>query len=344
MNRKLLEPKVGRSKTYIKNMKSLSKLILSASIATLLFACNKENPSEVSDDQLESSRINESAIIDQYRYPELSVQNGVLCFNSIEYYESIVSDESENYAVDELTDYLNTTSFISYGKTYGENSEYCEPFMDAIMNEDKVVKIGEWFIYIDIPTEKVLAISEKEENAYSSLLEFSNRNIKEFNIGDDVLDHLTNGTNPEERSCGGIGGGTYPAYSNINNAQIIGAVGGTDIRLNCGVKMFRAGIYFRLSSLYELWPNVSGINGVFNINVEVGGPEGWRQKRPCNSGSIGTIGQNTITLNSWSRTGQATFYSGTRNLNGFYFFVRSRCTNCGTGWTPFGGRNINSPY
>lgn len=315
-------------------MKKFSKILFASVVALAAISCEKKNLNES----------NEIEIIDQNLYPEITVQDGVLSFNSIEYYESVVSDESENFSVDELTGYLNTTSFKSYGKKFGEESEYDEPFMDAIMNEDKVVKIGEWFIYIDIPLETVLAISESEENAYSSLLDLSNRNIKQFNIGDDVLDHLANGTTPQDKGCGGIGGGTYPAYSNINNAQIIGSVGNTDIRLNTGVKFFRAGVYFRLSSLYELWPNVSGINGIFNINVQVRGPQGWRKRRPCNSKSIGTIAQNTITINSSSRTGQSTFYSGVRNLNGYYFFVRSRCTNCGTGWTPYGGRNINSPY
>lgn len=325
----------------------MKKYLLAGLCLTVLLCngCKKEQevyqePNEFSldEDKLRSNQI------DSIRFPGVSIENDVLCFSSAIYYDSIVSNESTLYSVEALMSAIDSSDFISYGKIHGQDSEFDEPFMEAILNRDRVVAIGDWLILIDYNHEEVRTIRRDEDQAYACLLAGNGNSMRRFSTGDDVLDHLVNNTMPDERSCGGIGGGIYPAYTNSSNAQIIGNIGGTDIRLNTGVKFFKAGIYFRLSSLYELWPNISGLNGIFNINVQVKGPEGWRMRKPCSSGTTGTIAANTITINSSSASAYSTFYSGTHNLNGYYFFVRAICTNCGTGWTPYGGRNINSPY
>ncbi len=301
--------------------------------------CEKE------ENLAEEQTVDHSSIIDHERYPGINVENDVLCFESIEYYESIAENEEGNSTtVDELSKYVATVSFKSYGKSVEVPAEFSDPFIDAILNEDQVVKIGEWFIQIDIQSEQVWALSSTEENAYQNLIAHTGRNLREFSIGDDVLEHLANNTTPEDRACGGIGGGTYSAYPNIADAPVIGSIGGTEITLNTGVKFFRAGIYFRLSSLYELWPSVAVPSSVFAIKVEVKAPQGWYKKKPCNGSSVGTQAAYTAVMWSMGTSGQATFYSGTRNLNGYYYYVRAKCTNCGTDWTSYGGRNINSPY
>ena len=310
-------------------MKAISKIIVLAAILLSIFACDKENIAQVDQNQQQNRTAitEQTTLIDQEKYPGVSVENRVLIFESIEYYSSLVSDESDSYNVDELTTVLNESTFESYGKKFGEESEYNDPFMDAIMNEEKVVKIGEWFIYIDIPSETVLALSDSEENAYTALLERSNRSIRKFSTGDDVLDHLANNTNPQER-CGGIGGGTY-----VSNTLWIGTW-----FTEAYVDFFRAGIYFRLKA--GAAPSSSG---VFNQTIEVMGPEAWRRRKPCSGGSVGTSPAGL--KNSGSGNFVWAFYTGVRNLNGYYLFARLRVeTTSGTVFTTFAGRNINSPY
>ncbi len=309
----------------------MKKLIMTISVvvATSLTinSCHKENLTEKTN-QSQKLKINENSIIDDEKYIGIDVEGGVLTFKSIDYYESIVSDESEAFGVDELTNYLNSTTFKSYGKKFAETSTFDEPFMDAIMNEDQVVKIGEWFIYIDIPSEKVLAISDMEVNAYNTLITKTGRNLKEFNIGDDVLDHLENNTSPQERSCGGIGGGTY-----VSNTLVIGSW-----FTEAYVDFFRAGIYFNLKA-----GAAPSSPGVATMTIEVQGPEAWCERRPCGDDKISTSPAGA--KNSGSGMFVWPFYTNVRNLNGYYLFARLKVNLGGTiYYTNYAGRNINSPY
>jgi len=288
-----------------------------------------ENKTVIQPEGTLESTLDESTIIDQHLYPGLSVENGVLTFKSIAYYEELVVGDEQGNGVDDLIAYLQDSEFNSYGKINKESGIYQDEFMDAIMNAEKVVKIGEWFIYIDTELEVVKAISDKEANAYQGLLTNSNRTIKIFSTGDDVLDHLANNTSPDDRSCGGIG--SYNDPSSI--------VTGAGVNHYAYVKLFRAGVYFKLSFGFE---TNSAVPSVTTKRMEIMGPEGWCQRRPCGADKItvrdaGDIGANLST----NYTYQNKFYENVRNLNGYYLFVRLKVDNAYTSWT---GRNINSPY
>lgn len=332
----------------------MKKTLMIAFTIIGLYACKKEITNNVSIEPK-----NTKGIIDNKLYPEVSVVDGVLAFSSINYFESLVTNDSESYEVDGLTSYLQLSTFNSYGKKYGEQSEYDEPFMDAIMNEDKIVKIGEWFIYIDLPSETVLALSDDEENAYSSLLDKSNSHIKKFSVGDDVLEHLLNNTDPNAEGCGGIGGGTYPCYPSPETSQIVKTYANGNVwRLDPFVKFFRSGVFFKLSSQFQVYrftTATSSSGGQALRNIESGDIEvqmfiryqGWWKKRPCRSNSIGTHSGGYHFSESIYGKGKRTVYSGTRNLNGYYLYVQGRVKYEDGTYTiasPYGGRNVNSPY
>jgi hypothetical protein len=309
-------------------MKKISRIIAFSAILVFLQSCNKEKINE-SVDQNEVEPIDQHEDFENQKYPDISVDEGVLSFESIEYYESIVSDESKTHGVDELIEYLHSTSFDSYGKAFGEESSYDEPFMDAIMNKDQVVKIGEWFIFIDLPSQVVLAISEKEENAYADLLNKANRNLLEFSVEDDVLDHLANNTSPQDRACGGIGGDTYPS-----NNVVVGGV-----THQAYVKFFSGGIYFKLDCGFE---TDSPFPSSTTKTMEVQSPEGWCKRKPCSSGTIKTLAAGGLGGNLNNNTYyHYKFYENVRNLNGYYFYVRLKVNSTYSTWC---GRNINSPY
>ncbi len=308
-------------------MKNISRIIATLAIGLIALSCEKENSDSALATTNDQVSIDESKIIDKQKYPGISVENGVLCFESIDYYESILDSDPKLNSAEILTEYLNGTDFKSYGKKFKENSEYEERFMDAIMNEDKIVKIGEWFIYIDMPTEQVLVLSETEENAYDALLAGSNEEIKEFSTGDDVLDHLGNNSLPQDRDCGGIDGGTYPSSAQIYNG----------ISFWSYVKFFRAGVYFRLTGGYE--SNAIAYT-YFNKSMEIQGPQAWCNRRPCESGTISTYPAGSIST-GYNNNYVFELYENVRNLNGYYFFVRANWQGVVTNWA---GRNVNSPY
>jgi hypothetical protein len=177
--------------------------------------------------------------------------------------------------------------------------------------------------------------------------------VKEYSIDDDVLH-----PNTKSRGCGGIDGGVYPSYDNTYDGQIIKTFpDGTVWRLNPYVRFFRAGVYFKLSSGFEIWRypssshhtggqivrNIS--NSGLSIEMFIRGPEGWWKPRPCNS--VGTISYGYHYSQGTYGNYNKFVYKGTRNLNGYYFFVQGRAKYADGTFTiasPYGGRNINSPY
>ena len=273
--------------------------------------------------------ISQKTVIDNTRFSEVSIENGVVAFESVDAYISIITSENEGSNVDALIEEMNTAEFNSYGDIHGSRSTYQDPFMDAIMNKDQIVKIGEWFVSVDLPSEKVLVISESETDAYQQLLVGSGQDIREFNIGDDVLDHLIENSSPQDRGCGGIGGGTYS--SNV--------VSGGGVNHQAYVKFFRAGIYFKLSCGFNT--NV-GYPSSTAKSMEVLGPEGWCKRRNCGSGTIKTLSSGVLNSNLNNNVYyQYKFYENVRNLNGYYFYVRLKVDNTYSTWC---GRNINSPH
>ena len=131
-------------------------------------------------------------------------------------------------------------------------------------------------------------------------------------------------------------------------------------RLNPYVQFVARGVYFKLTSEYEIWryrseqdiyngqsisTNISGMG--LTIEMYIKGPQAWWKKRPCDQGDINTIPSgfhfSEYAYGKFSKT----LYLGTRNLNGFYLFVQGRVKYNDGSFSPstvYGGRNINSPY
>ena len=210
-----------------------------------------------------------------------------------------------------------------------DKSEYSEPFIDAILNEDKIVKIGEWYININMQTEKVYVISEDENNAYQSLLSNSNRNIKVFSINDDVLDHLTNKTAPEDRGCGGIGG-----YDQVSPKVYV--VGSTWYQSEMHFNRF--GVYFTLKGGFDSNDLAGFATEVF---VEFKPAGLWCERRPCGADKQKSRNDDSIRKTNTVRY-QYKFYENVRNLNGYYFYCKTKVNYNGTDYlTSFVGNSVN---
>lgn len=289
-------------------------------------------------------------------------ENGILVFNSVEDYETSVSDlieEDEENFVNSILG-LDYTSYTEELANQGSNATDLieDNVLSAILNKERLVQIANYVYRINLQSEKVFVLPVTEMADLADLVneDKGNKNIRQFSTGDDVI-YLAESGDPGEK-CGGISGGSYPCYANAYQGQIVATLGNGNVwRLNPGVKFFRAGVYFRLSSLYEIWAyanssstsggtKINNLNGLFTVEMFCKWSEGWYKRRPCNSGSIGTQSPGFY-YSSTSGQYQKTFYSGTRNLNGYYFFVQGRVkypNGSVTTASPYGGRNINSPY
>ncbi|MGM0477810.1 MAG: hypothetical protein ACQERC_01210 [Bacteroidota bacterium] len=264
---------------------------------------------------------------------EISVNNNLLEFNSISSFEEFIDNYDEEQKKEVLSK-LEATGFKNVISAKSESVEdsgipTMDEFLGQLLNEDGVIRIGDHLYQIDLQKEVVNVLPYKAEDEYVEALSSINSNskkLKTYSTADDVLEIVSNGT---QEKCGGIGGGDY-----VTSVVDFG----NNIRCQGMVRHFRAGIYFRTTARFE--PLVSG---VIQTNMRVQSPQAWARKRPCNSGSVIT---STANIKASGTTQQLwEFYSGTRNLNGLYLFVRVECTYNGqTLNSSWGGRNVNSPY
>ena len=179
------------------------QLFLMLLLTGVLSSCEKISPESNQSSQYEivndnNTRGAENSINDGQIFEE----NGVLCFRTIGYYESIVNykDDSKTRA---LIGFVAQSSFISFGRTYPEDTVFEDDFMWAILNPDRIVKIGEWFIKINPGAGEVLAVQDSSVNAYTILLteNRSDAALRIFSIHDDVLDILQLGHGPAQAAC-----------------------------------------------------------------------------------------------------------------------------------------------
>lgn len=332
-------------------------LFFAITIASLS-SCNKKEVVQPSNNGTNNANVNSEF--------NITSDGTMLIFETIEDYEKIVNNLTESNEENLVTtiEKLGHKNYLSSAPMVLKNDDDSIQEMDEILaqllNQDGAIQIEEHIYKVDLVKEKVFVISaENRESDYQDLIigNEHNINVQTFSIDQDVI-HLVNGE--EELKCGGIGSGEYPCYPNIYSSQLVKTNSdGSVVRLAPFVKFFKAGIYFRLSSQYQVirFPDVNSQSGEqvmanidgegFTVEMFVKGPQGWWKKRPCNSGSIGTKTPGFHYSSSVDGSKSVTVYSGTRNLNGYYLFVQGRVKYDDGTYTlasPYGGRNINSPY
>ncbi len=296
-------------------------------------------------------------IMSEISTDQLSIQEGMLAFESLEYYQSIVDygeDMSENpdgdpvevvmdgIAEEVIINYTKTNNFPSYGMLNGEDSEFDQPFMDAILNADRIVQIGSWLIKVNPTDEKVWTVPVSNPTAYQDLLAESGDGVASHDIGDDVLYQLSNDGLAEDRGCGGISSGDF---KHVGAPFVSG-----ETTLSTFVVYRRFGIYFDLHTGAEFFNVRPATNGMIHLTLQIKAPEAWRKRRPCRSRHVGTSPSGNKKF-GFSSPHSWKFYSGSRGLNGYHVFARARGVILNHpdhgfifGFTNWVGRNVNSPH
>lgn len=325
--------------------------------------CKKELPKNSLKEQINSKT-------SSLNFPYISiVDNDYLKFETVDDYIRFVEDTSQTR--DEIfIEEINSLNFNHYFTANG-GLEFRDTIDDGIelemdytfghvLNTVGIIQIGDYICRVSLEDESVYVIADsKKQTAYTDLRNGNTQNndVHRYSIDDDVIEVLLNQEIPK---CGGVGGGTYRCYANSYEGQIIKEFeNGVVWRLNPFVHFFRAGIFFRLSSQYEVYRYlteestsngqiVDNINGQgITIEMFVKGPVGWWKRRPCNNGTIGIQTAGYHYCSSKYGKEKRTLYSGSRNLNGYHLFVQGRAKYDNGTYTiasPYGGRNVNSPY
>lgn len=309
---------------------------------------------------------------------DLKCSESLLEFNSIESYENFITNykQAQKEIVFEKLKHIEFTNYLSNKQNFNYLKNKQETISDIyemddelgqMLNEDGLIRIGDYLFKINLFNDEVRVISFKDGDDYQTARSVINNNSKDvliFSTSDDVLYMLNDTQNNTGTRCGGIGGGVYPSYEHPYQGLCIYSSYSTPVvwYLIPYVKFFRAGIFFKLSSNFEIWqyPNISDTihgqvvpsainisNYVDYVEMFIRYPLGWWRKRPCDTNSVGTISYGHHYYETFSSRGSRAVYQGTRNLNGYYFYVQGRAklkNGSITVASPYGGRNINSPY
>jgi len=281
--------------------------------------------------------------VDENDYSQLKINNGVLEFGSIEYYESFL-ELSENPKPDFLVKHITKLDFQSYSNTQQDRSEdvFEDDFMTSILDKNQIVKIGKWFIRINPETENVYASCG--ENAYELVLreDRTNEKVYTFATSEEVLVYLNDEDLLNERGlfCGEDGV--------ASQAQGTGEhyISNTGHKMGGSVHYVKYGIYFTLKAYaYYL-----AYDGTYRCYIQL--ENIWYHVK-CGT----TVGPYS---NPWYHNNPAlqndqkySSYQGSKALNGFHFKARVRIEipNMPNGnnpytvvYTPWARIQANNPY
>lgn len=301
-------------------MNNLTKSIAIGAILLSAVACQKEELKQSPESNADQIEIKEDS-----RYSGLSIENNTLTFESIEYYESIVdSEDGSSTKADELSAYLKQTTFESFSTLYPDNKEIDDDFVGSILNKDRVVRIGEWFILIDKPNNNVHALNVNAENAYQDLVSMNSRDIKTYSTDEDVLEYLANPEAEFERGCSESSAPT----KNVPHAWETYC---SNFKIRFKAAYYTLGIYKKLR--YEFWhkqKSGNDNNTLFSMAYR------YKWKKKCKNEDA-DVTKSMVLWNFQGDHMELKFYTGSKSLSKYYIggqwsggatvAFRSRCNN-----------------
>jgi hypothetical protein len=316
------------------NYKKMKKFIFSAIVlSVVLVSCNKE--------EIEPENENQRTVVTEHQqqnftdnndYSKLKVtENGVLEFETIEYYEQFVnSDEPGDPKIDFLTAHIKENlKFNSLASTIQnrEGDAFEDEFINSILDKNNVVKIGKWYIRLNPETEKVYAVSEQITNAYELVLreDESNSNTYTFTFDDEVLTYLADESllNDRKLFCK-----DRRAISTSNQTSYTGIpIDGTSVGMLVKASYVKLGIYYALKA-----KSIYGNNYTNYLHY-------WFQFDNCSynqrcGSSLSNYSHPWITPSNSTVTNAGNevrityrLYSNVKQLKNYTFKVRVRCEN-----------------
>lgn len=164
----------------------ISKSLLISIPFLFTMSCDKEN--EVEELNFSSKAPMEDYVaVDKNDYSKVNLKNGLIEFEDYTYYESLINDGEK---VHFLTKHLQSLNFESFAKTHPD-TKLEDEFIGALLDKNQIVKIGKWFIKVDMSSEKVYASSDM--NGYDLVLNGRDlTKIHEFSMDQDVFEYLNN--------------------------------------------------------------------------------------------------------------------------------------------------------
>jgi hypothetical protein len=264
---------------------------------------------------------------DQMKEIGMSLLDDRLVFKSIDAYRNIIEDPSGELehnvmdAINTLTNYKSYKSWKNEHHIEHDNDDIPDEYFSSLLNQDKIIQIGDYIFKIIPQQEKVLMLPVRYINEYPDLLRenISNRNIKIYSTTEDILDVLGGNTSGKAKKAGCKEPGI-----NSHSSGWIFFNHGADLR-RARAKYFQAGIFFSLFA--EIYP-------AFNQQFLFAFGNTWgyiHYKQKCGWGAD----YATISSGNANTQGNQRYqsYKGTKNLTNMFFKFRVLLN--GTSFTPF---------
>jgi hypothetical protein len=247
----------------------------------------------------------------------VTVADNRLAFKTIEDYERVVNNPTEELRAAFMKAADGLSGFTSYGESLRSRGEEVaslieDEYFASIVNADLAVQIGEHIFRVNPPAEKVYVLPAANASQYQDLVSenIANKSIRVFSTGDSVLEVLKSPT-PSAVFCNqsGIGG---------KHATLMFSGGGKMAAANFN----RYGIYFSLSAIIVPVSSLP-LNYLFDFSA----PGNIHYRIRCG----GTVDYKITTPGYWTGISQRyQSYQGSRNLNELFFGFRVKYKSTGT--------------
>lgn len=237
--------------------------------AMLAYAC--------SDDFSEEAGLpDEKASATRLLTDDVSLENGYLKFASAEAFESFLGEENDTRK-STLLKQVEEASFTSWrenflaheeqlapnGRTEAEDILLEDEYISSLMNEDRVLQIGQYLFKINVNEELVFVLNEQDKEHYDDLVKENDENekIMVFTTNDDVLPLLAEGSNGtvENAREAGLFCKDGKADPRRTGYQYTYYGANRDYRMIASVRYVAIGVYFKLMAKVRNQSKFTGI-------------------------------------------------------------------------------------
>lgn len=198
----------------------------------------------------------------------IKISDGKMIFDSFESFRNMLEDDALMEDFYQETSLLRVNSSDKYFRLASFDDDDSIEFLDQLLDQNKMVSIGDYTFRIDLPSESVYVVPFGSPLENSLIQEdYAAKGVMKFSTDDDVLDLLEEGytSSPKTANLAILCGGGCSSFDlSTPTTPFVPFPNSFSTR----VRYFKAGIYFELS--YHFYMDVTvGPVALTNLNSPI---------------------------------------------------------------------------